>query len=463
MSGYEKPPIGDVAAGDPLAIPPAEPAVAATAADAEMPDLATLPAIPQVLTGPDNQIWTHHGCNWYYQDGDFDWWYVIINEQYCRRDAESGACWEYWDGEGWKQSVSTPQTSVAQGTLATTPLYSSTYPQVRILEVGAGGGEFTALLFQDHPELVQCLAASDIEVLDGPRGTLRALVGTQIPRIGGLDANKLHEYFTWDSLDMIISANCYGESWRNPSLSYGLRKYTGRWNARAGTGQMEIDDRFLCSAFKVLRPGGVVAFVARSNLLFLKNEDDKKSNRTAIYTSGYLKKLNKLACRVNQQKLPTTNAFALVYPSELLELAQRLPASITVSPIIPPKGLVNTGHADKRGSETLCGFNVQITFKKIKKTNLSDCGVTYLCPESLDKCKGFWLSPTDLVNPDVHERGAQGQVLRVSTSETQVASSSSDVQGQVLQSSSETKTVESKRKASPPIDSDGRDTKKRKS
>ncbi|WP_416760409.1 hypothetical protein ACNI65_25740 [Roseateles sp. So40a] len=149
------------------------------------------------------------------------------------------------------------------------------------VEVGAGTGSASThlrdLAAAGHDP--GSYMATDISRAGGKGKFLSDSRKAGIRSRGGVDANRLEEYFPEGSLKGIIGANAYGDR-SQPGASYGLVRDTDT------TGGTAWDDRFLRSAHKVLEPGGTARLMARSNFLADKAQDrSARLKRTNKYLS----------------------------------------------------------------------------------------------------------------------------------------------------------------------------------
>ncbi|MBM3794213.1 MAG: class I SAM-dependent methyltransferase [Acidobacteria bacterium] len=225
---------------------------------------------------------------------------------------------------------------------------------MRLLEVGAGTGELTAFLLRNCgarvPNLCRMLGPSD---LAGQANTLVKALEAGIAPICGVDALELANLFDASSLDIVLYSQCYG---------YGLSRLVHR--------KSQIDTRFLHAAMHVLRPGGCLVMISRSNLLFYRFMQWAEDQLPCEYTNAVLKKINRLGCGAKDRSLQTTNQFTVVYPAQLAEMCVAEGCWAEVSPIAPPPGLTSSVHNDRfeeqqfEEQRDLHGFNVQIVFTK---------------------------------------------------------------------------------------------------
>jgi SAM-dependent methyltransferase len=249
----------------------------------------------------------------------------------------------------------------------------------KLVECGAGGGELSAYLSDILPSFE--IIATDVVEEETNRGWLLAAKKKRLQVRFGVSANELEKHFEAGSIDIIISAGCYGVGPSKPGASYGLARCTGRWRKTTTeekkkkksknyhqkhnqqnvdeVPETEPDERFLQSAWTVLKPGGRVVLWVRNNMLFdCCNVYEKQS-------LGLLQQHNDKAARDPHAKLGTTNMYADIKLAALWKLAEDLGYQVMLTPVTPPSG-VRFRSIDSNEDKDLGGFNVQIVC--IKKT-----------------------------------------------------------------------------------------------
>ncbi len=218
--------------------------------------------------------------------------------------------------------------------------------RVKIIEVGAGTGHASQYLkkraAKKHSLSKVDYTATDISPKGSP-GKFLTKTG-DIPTRGEINANALEEAFTLESVSTIIGANAYGVK-GSTTASYGLMRETE-------SGDTEFDDRFLRSAHQVLKTGGKVRLLARSNTL-AEQAKIENENSPSLFP----------------EDPKTVNKYLNPKP-EMLSRAAELGFNVTVKEAEQPED-VHFYRPDTHGSVTgkedreLGEFNTEFVFKKL--------------------------------------------------------------------------------------------------
>ncbi len=194
------------------------------------------------------------------------------------------------------------------------PVVRKLMPRLRAIEVGAGGGDFSAGCKQEFGAVKYY--ATDVS------GSSAKMFGTnkkflhEIPdgcgelrKIFGVDANAIVATFAGGCADVIIGINNYGAGRNNPGTSYGLSRHpyknrNPKEKSSTGYSGMCPDFRFVQSARIVLKESGRCVLRCKSNILV------ESANK--LLQSGKMSEDDCLAAR----KALNSHNMRLGYPSD---------------------------------------------------------------------------------------------------------------------------------------------------
>jgi hypothetical protein len=271
--------------------------------------------------------------------------------------------------------------------------------EANILEVGAGEGDYSRAYEEKYAGRRDRYVASDVADSPGPRGDhgfLKIAEQQGVETRYGIDANRLEDTAREGSLKSVVATNPYGGGQYMPGVGFGLMKYT-----KAGTDtekpERDVDDRFINSALKTLKPGGQIDMYGRSNALFkqfdetLAEDDPRRRLLKPIDEERRQKKKSKTENAKNDdseesddeapererlEQLRVTNPYLNISPGQLKGLAEKTKTHISVSSAKPPRvARIGGGAPDTPQRGGLGDYNTKFTITPSQDEDGS--GVSY--------------------------------------------------------------------------------------